>query len=255
MADKIGNRFRLKIDGVDLEPHTIPLDELGRLLALYGRSVRVGSKASPDDVAVSLVGVTSGSGLFSFAISEALTSVVEEHAKAIAGSDFVRLSPQEHDLLAQVSDRIAKRGWTLSWVEESGVQIPEGAIVSSERPVPKREQIADLSGETVLYGQLRRIGGRQPRADLVLDDGTRVSCPIKMQSPQQVRELAARLYTEVGLRGEAQWDSGSSELIAFSITEMLQYRPGNVSAAFRSLAGLSPLWGTIDLDEFEEQVR
>lgn len=112
-----------------------------------------------------------------------------------------------------------------------------------------------LKGESVLYGQVIRVGGRSPKVLIAAADhsGT-ISCAV---SQEIARTLGGRLYTDIGVAGIATWNAETLKLEAFQITELLPYKKTPITQAFKQL---SDRYGQYfddidDVDEFIASVR
>lgn len=94
-----------------------------------------------------------------------------------------------------------------------------------------------VKGKTTVYGVVRRVGGEQPRAQIVLDDGRVITASFAPGKAQDLaRSLAARLYERVGVEGHAVWRSPEYQIIDFVIESLLPYRKTSLSEALRALA-------------------
>jgi hypothetical protein len=71
-----------------------------------------------------------------------------------------------------------------------------------------------LSGETVIYGEVRKAGGDNPRATIIVNNDYSASFDVKKEI---AIELAKNLYKDVGLKGILDFKAQSVVL--------LDYRP------------------------------
>jgi len=79
-----------------------------------------------------------------------------------------------------------------------------------------------ISGETVLYGEVIRVGGKNDaKVKLSLDTGEEITCDLTLEL---AKELGGFLYTEVGVIGIARWKSDTLEIESFTITGITNYR-------------------------------
>jgi hypothetical protein len=87
------------------------------------------------------------------------------------------------------------------------------------------------------------VGGENPpRAQLRLLNGTLFTCNITQKYEFRIaRELGQQLYSTVGVRGKAQWDTRDMSLQYFLIEEVTPYRR---KAFSESVAALSDIAGT-----------
>lgn len=80
------------------------------------------------------------------------------------------------------------------------------------------------SGETVLYGELIRVGGAEPVARVKILGGKTISCPI---SKDKAQEIGIYLYKDLKLTGRATWNS-SKEIVRFTIKDFEIFAPNNI---------------------------
>lgn len=92
-----------------------------------------------------------------------------------------------------------------------------------EIKIPLIKSIANIYGEIIDVGN---------NVHVRLDEGYTV---IVTTDKDTSKKLAPRLWDYVGLRGEARWDIETFKIDTFKLTEILDYNPGSISAAFSSL--------------------
>ena len=103
-------------------------------------------------------------------------------------------------------------------------------------PVPAVSPL--VTGTTTLYGKLLRIGGdNSPTAEVRFLDDEKIAC--KVCSVDLARELAARLYEIIGVRGTASWATSDMSLQDFRIEHLTGYRQTSLTEAFESLRELA----------------
>lgn len=107
---------------------------------------------------------------------------------------------------------------------------------------------------TVLYGEIMRAGGREPRIQFHTIDGQTVYCK---GSRELVQEAGRFLYKEVALRGAVAWNSDTYKIEAFTVESIEPYRktpPTEALAALReAVAGAFD--DIEDVDAFVQQIR
>lgn len=116
------------------------------------------------------------------------------------------------------------------------------------KPSPK------LSGETILYGKLLRVGGKTPKIWLELPDGNDFFC--ETNEPLAI-DLAARLYTWVGLKGDARWNSRDHTIDSFYAREITLYQNQNITETFNAIRKYIGNWISEihDVDEYVNELR
>ena len=93
-------------------------------------------------------------------------------------------------------------------------------VLASITPEMKFELPEMLTGETILYGEVVRVGGKIPKVWLDVKNGNKTRI-IDCDVDQNIAEtLGKKLYTFVGLRGNAKWDAETLDLKHFRIMEI-----------------------------------
>ncbi len=104
-----------------------------------------------------------------------------------------------------------------------------------------KDHDAAVRGTRSLYGAVIRVGGEEPpRARLRLLNGDVISCDLARRKGWMLaRDLGARLYQVVGVRGEARIRISDGALTAFRIERVLPYVPIGIERALDALAAAS----------------
>lgn len=227
--------FTIRLAAAHMNVDTLSLRELAELLeafhSLLGQAAVTGD-TGPDTEPLhfSLVGVKeSGS------ISYLVLANQREKGRAIyrqATSLLNRRHTERHAAkLARKLQDLAARWKTPVECYDVGATTPDVVIGVNELvDSPK------ISSETVLYGELMRVGGREPKAVLRVGKHSL----IMEVNRKFARELAPKLYQPVGLKGVATWDMETWEIVHFEPKELLEYEPVPCSQAFEELAQASP---------------
>ncbi|NVO86552.1 hypothetical protein [Hymenobacter terrestris] len=172
------------------------------------------------------------------------TSVFIAITTALAIQDYSGLPVKTIEDLQQVRKVIRTRGC-------EGDFMVDNQVVASIKPNTKIEVAASgiVRGETILYGEVTRIGGREPRARISLDTGQIIICNVKQAV---ARSLGAKLYSKVALKGYATWTVSNYELTDFQIESFTDYNPVPPVEAFDRLRDLlGTYWDEIeDVDSF-----
>lgn len=101
-----------------------------------------------------------------------------------------------------------------------------------------------IRGETILYGEIKKVGGKHPMATIELDTGQVISCHVNRVLAKQ---LGTRLYGPVAVRGMASWSAADYHLLDFQIEAVMDYAPRSNAAAFADLSReIGPIWDGID---------
>src|SRR5690606_38320829 len=73
-------------------------------------------------------------------------------------------------------------------------------------------------------------------AKMILLNGARLDCNVTERDDLAVaRQLGRRLYTEIGVKGEASWDLRDMSVVFFRIDELLDYQATPLPEALDNL--------------------
>jgi len=101
-----------------------------------------------------------------------------------------------------------------------------------------------IKGETVIYGQLQRVGGKQPKIRLETDDGIHLYINVDEST---AKELAKHLYTTIGVQGIATWRRDNREICQFKFEKFSSIKDGTLSDKLNELKGkIKDYWVNID---------
>ncbi len=113
-----------------------------------------------------------------------------------------------------------------------------------------------ITRTATLYGELRRIGGDEPKAYIrfLMDDNIH-GCDIS--TPELAQEIAGHLYKIIGVRGSAKWEIETMKLHSFCIGELTEYRETSLTEAFDSLSEVAAKHyaDLEDVDAFVAELR
>jgi hypothetical protein len=97
----------------------------------------------------------------------------------------------------------------------------------------KESETVYITGETTLYGIVKRVGGEPPTVWIQTLEGNHILCQV---DETLAKQLGSLLYTRVGLIGTAKWNVADSSIKSFQITQMTAYQQTPLSYAFSSLS-------------------
>ncbi len=139
-------------------------------------------------------------------------------SKALAALEVLTGFTRKYDCLADFSTRNGK--------------LEHLATITPDTDIPRREM---LSGETVIYGDIMRVGGATPKIQFKPLHGPLIYCTADRLIVKQAGEY---LYSQVGLRGDAQWDAETLEVSELRVREILSYSDTPAIQAFEQLSEL-----------------
>jgi hypothetical protein len=169
-------------------------------------------------------------------VAGAFTQVVE----AFQSGRLDGLPPRAVEALRAALRVTRKHGAGLELIESGSTRDRRRAALT-DAALPDRDT-ACVRGTTTLYGAVIRVGGEDPpRARLRLINGAVITCDLARRKGWALaRDLGARLYQTVGVRGEALTRVSDRALIGFRIDRVLPYAPNALDRALDSIAAQSP---------------
>ena len=249
--------FTLRIDAhgqdVTASPETVASGDLAEILRLVERALVETARATnadlPDAPMLSLVGITGRSNALACAVDPALLSAVSTVTRSIADSQFSILPPIAQRQLHELHKIAVRKHWSFGFDESGTVELTP-ALISPDVPIP---ELPIAQGETTVYGEILRVGGKRSRVQLRLISGGVLTAEVTRPLAKQ---LASQLYTEVGLVGEAVWDREDFQMVSFRVTRVLSYHETPITEAFQSLYDCGgDAWKGVDPDNYVREVR
>ncbi|MBK8022059.1 MAG: hypothetical protein IPK19_11690 [Chloroflexi bacterium] len=197
-----------------------------------------GTPVSENEVVISLAELRPTG--YALVFTAPKTGVVE-HAfahvsEAIATQQFERLPTRAVDGLREIR-RIARRyAVEVEFSGRTGRRVGVRTAVAPELRIDA--DLIAVRGTTSLHGMVIRVGGEEPpRARLRLLNGRTITCELAhRKSWALARDLGARLYQVVGVRGEAVTSVADRSLISFRIDRLLPYGMVGIERALNGIA-------------------
>ncbi len=231
--------MEIKFSG-DIFPETIRAKELADMLANIEESLTtIILKENPDvnieELIIGLVEVGKGSAKLRFqssmqAIALAAFAML---STAIDTNDFTKVPIATIKSVKSISDFTRKRNCVAEFRAHADSEQPLASITpSTEIAIPEAYQ---LTGETMIYGRVIRVGGIAPKAVVKLSDRQTVYCDVK---ENLAKEMGYRLYTWVGLSGYATWNVGDYSLESFKIEKVTDYEEYPISKSISELSSI-----------------
>jgi hypothetical protein len=249
-------RMRIRIAGSGVSPETVKASDLAEFITEIEKAIQeaaIGHDLPSAEALVSLVEITEGSDELTLAIADPVLSGPKSISKAIAEKQFANLPQYAWEALSKISKKAKERKWTIEFLP-SPIMAVEHAIISPENGVPDPAPPPIARGTTTVYGRLLRVGGVKPKAELRIRDG--VEALYLDIDESMAKQLAPRLYEEVGMEGEATWNTITWRIVAFKATRILDFQPSALTEAFRELAEASGgRWHGIKADEYISELR
>lgn len=242
----------ISIDGPGVDPATIRLRDLYEVLHAFEAATNAianpeGGKTTSIDF--HLTEIRPGSATYVMTTSEEGYAAAIACAEAVARSDVSTLPARAKEALIALRMKSRKTGWSFRWQSTEETAVLQADTEFVEDPC--------ISGGTTVAGRIERVGGTLYRtAALSLLSGQRITAQVA--SEELARQLGARLYEVVSLRGDATWTTGDDlRIVAFRITGIEPYRSdANVLGTLRALRETAgDFWDAIDPDEYIRDLR
>ena len=221
--------FELRLKGENIEPSTIPIDELGGILralsdVLTSIATEQNPNMNPKDFVVGLSTIEPGSLSLNFKANQASVALA---AYSLMASAFSTLA--FHNLPKKAlegMDQMVRYGndKNADWELYDPSKIEPIATINHLQNIDVLNN-ACIKGETDIYGKIIRIGGVKPAVRLRLDKDEELTC---LCSEALAVKLAPRLYQQVGLHGVAWWHAKTLEIVRFRATEHIEYDPTDI---------------------------
>lgn len=176
------------------------------------------------------------------AIRKLITKTYEKITSSIENGDYSSLPEETVSSLKSIS-KFARKYNCNAGFKRNGRQLtsitPKTEIKSNKNNF--------LKGDTTIYGELVDAGGDNPNIHIKINNDYTV---IIDTDKKRAKELAARLYDQVGLKGSAKWDILTSKIIEFKLYDILDYSPGNLKETFDELKKItSGYWDKFNTNE------
>ena len=237
-------RIEVRFDG-DLTPDKVSSRDVGELIASIETMVEAiiirdnpTFRLNPGDVILSLVAVESNSSHYVLAseLERVVPAAYQLATTAINTNRYDLLPVRSIEAIRTVKKFSKKYNRSAELWERNG-NTRLAAVVSPTTDINVSEAIY-VEGRTTLYGFLTGVAGENPpRARLRLLDGTTFECHITDRKNLQVaRQLGQRLYTDVGVRGNARWELRDDLVLDyFLIQEVTEFSSVPIEQALNSL--------------------
>ncbi|MEM9452268.1 MAG: hypothetical protein AAGA75_27605 [Cyanobacteria bacterium P01_E01_bin.6] len=252
--------FEAYFDGQNVAPGRIKSKDIAEVMTAIEDLIAVmisenhSQIVRKDAVIVGLKSIGSGSLTLAFDVNDkALSSIaMSELRRAFKKDDLLRLPLEARRQLENIVKFLKK--YHCSFQARSLTNRKTSYFsLDTETEIPYSPQV---SGETVLYGQVTRAGGADtPKIQFKPIDGSK---PIYCDTTKKIAvEAAKRLYQEVGLKGLATWDTETSLIEAFQVTEILEYKKADITESFNLIREkFGKTFNYIgDVDEFVASLR
>jgi hypothetical protein len=228
--------IEVKIVGAGIFPGSIRSKEIAELIdAIEEMIASVVIRKNPDlqkkMVSIGLKEIKNGSLILEFApnLLELTIPAVNQVGKSIAENNFSSLPTGAVNSLKKIFAFTRRHDCNAELNTQNGSFI-HLATITPKTEIPNQYP---LIGETILYGKIKRVGGSEPKIRFETVDGKTLYCST---SEKIAMKAGTRLYTQVGLRGLAEWNTETFEIEYFRVDEILDYEQITISESFKELS-------------------
>ncbi len=237
------NTFEIKISGEKVNPEDFNIGELAELLNSVEDSMKPlvlkeNSGITPEEIIIGLIDIKTGSTKLKFKVNLALimlswnllTSVIKKN-------NFSELPIKSIESLKKIATFSKNKGYSIEFHNMN--ETIASATISPDTiiEIPANKY---LEGSTTLYGKVERVGGKKPKVALSLPNTNLLYCDT---SEEMAIKLAHRLYTWVGVMGQAKWNIDDYSIETFQIESLTSFEDTPLSDAIKELSKITgDLW-------------
>ncbi len=238
--------INLNFEGNGIKPSAVKASEIAELIKSFEASIiAIAKKQYPelneDLVNLSLEEIKEGSLLIKtiphiVAVSAAV-SILGSSFKNNNFDDYSEITLKNIKYIASFAKKHDCEGYIYHGKEK---------IASFDKNTNVRySDKGTVSGETTIYGEVKRAGGDNPRVSLRINGHYNFS----FDAPKDITvQLAANLYKEIGLIGKARWDKYNYRILEFSPTEIIFLNEESLKESFDNM---SEFFSREDLDNLD----
>lgn len=221
----IEKHIEIRFVGSDIYPGNVRSREIAEMITsaedmIASIIVREHPELKKDNIIIGLTHIQKGSLRLQFApqLPELVFPAYTKITQSIIESDYVHLPFSSIDSLKKIV-AFTRRHSCSAELRINGIDEQLLAMITPETEIASLHL---LRGETTIYGQVVRVGGKtKPRAMVETINGQMIFCDVEYEL---AKKLGQRLYTSVGLSGIAQWHPVNLALEMFSIKEITEYQ-------------------------------
>ena len=229
--------LEMRFKGGKLKPECVPLHELAEVLKaiedVVAESLVAEGGVAKDDLLLGLVSVRGESVDLGFSTSHLakVVAVLAQIGFAIGSREFRKLPPRTVEPL-QVIHKFVEKHDCVAAIHD--LQRPTAALLEITPDTEILPFLSTVKGKTVLYGRVVQVGGKsEGKAVIETSLATKsIKCTAKVDI---LRELGRRLYMNVGVSGEAEWNAADLSICSFHIEEVLAYEETPIDIAIARL--------------------
>lgn len=245
------NIFKLRFYDNNISPESFSLKELGTLLINIEDSLKAiidinYPEINSDDVNLSLISIENSSDDLSISTLDSppieTIGALKYFTENIQNNSYINMPGKAYSGFKYISQLVKEKQCNadISYKEDKLCTIPFSIDII------KPESII-IKTDTIIYGELKKVGGDDARAWIELTNGNKLSFKI---TKEQALELCPSLYSIISLKVRADWNPQSDTFTNFKLYDILEYKSGNISNAFKELReATSGVWNKFETNE------
>ncbi|MBF0515492.1 MAG: hypothetical protein HQK97_00035 [Nitrospirae bacterium] len=259
--------MEIRFLGENVLPKTISAKDLAEIISKVAESLTAiiskdNAGINLEDIVIGLVNIERGSTILTFDSSRedlALNAFIEL-SDAIATGDYFKIPSNSVEGVKFIYNFTKKRDCVAEFRTQSDSEkplaliSPQTEIIFPTVSLPVCHPVGHLSGKTVIYGKIMRVGGKSPKIGIELIDNRTIYCDV---SESMAKIIACRLYYWVGLSGTAKWNADDYSIQSFTIEEIIEYADTPINESISKLSSVAEKYfqNDIDVDKIISEMR
>lgn len=232
--------IEVRIKGSGMHPGSIRSKDLAEIIVaiedmIASFVVQENPTLKKENIIIGLSQIENGSiGLqFEPNLADLTLPAVSIITTAINNNDFSHLPIGTINSLQEISKFSRKYDCETEFYTQNSKSKPIFlSAVTPETVIPFN---APLHGETIIYGEVQRAGGSDPKVQFRTIDGILLYCET---TRELARQAGSHLYMQVGLFGKATWNSKTLDIETFYIEDIIEYEETSIIDAFAELRSI-----------------
>ncbi len=259
--------IELIIKGENIKPENFPINDLLEFLQNLNDIISTTTNENTDteNSSFSLVGVREGSTVFCFVANNPdIQNSFNLLGQSMKNNNFDILPESILPKIEKISSFINRKKIDVTLKiknnNHSNINKNNKTTINEEEffdfnlnEFDKKKPIYCAEND-VLYGEVKRIGGKTPKVWLATENYGDIFCTVK--SEEILNKLANKLYKFVGVEGIAKWNITDNILEGFEIKSLLAYEKTSITQSMQKLTEIIQNdWDNLNPDEVINDLR
>ena len=228
--------LQISFTGGDVSPATTRAKDLAQVITAIEDAVAITviqdhAELRAENIVVGLTSIEEGSLHLGFTapLEEPVYQAAHKLVAAVQNGDWSLVRPAA---LRKVKDirRFAAKHNCIAQIRTRHANQSAVAVLTSDTQIP---DAANIYGETELVGEIKRVGGVDPKVTFQTTQGQTLYCPT---TETLAKELAHYLYERVKVIGVATVDFETLTVVDFEITRFASRRNTSLGIAFAQIS-------------------